>query len=874
MAGSARRVVGPDEFPLEEGHALEREHELITRLLAEESELRRQATLETGVVVCKLDLGRTSAGREIAAGSPEASRDLLRAILPRVIHLRVKMEAIRASSKPPLEPHTKNPWNDTARSLRLLADVLAALLRRKLPFEAGDIEALTTWPVQPGPPDPWQYPLPAIIAAAKGHCGSGSPPPEVRRGLEKLEEGIRKLRGISERDRRDLLERIESVLVSAPRVRLQPVEPWTVRALADLEGMEPSRRAAWDALLFHAQAAKSGKPSSKWSRAAAPLLDAVGLDDFREKVVSWFELAERSGKRFDLHRDLLRGLVWFSSLREDDSIARSLTGLAINAFRKLPGIGPRAPKVGNACLHALGEMPGKEAVGQLAILKTRVKQRSAQSGIEKALEAAAGRAGLSRQDLEELAVPVHGLTSVGRRSERLGDYTAELTVSQGEGSWLQWTGPQGKRQASVPAAVKRDFAEELKQLRQAEKDIRKMLPAQAERLDRLLLEAKTWPLPVWRERYFDHPLVGVLARRLIWRFRRPGAGPADAITGIHRDGAFLVDAADRTVPDLPPETAVELWHPLQSLSDEIIGWRSWLETNEVRQPFKQAHREVYVLTDAERRTRVYSNRFAAHVLRQHQFNALCAARGWRSQLRLLVDASYPPPSLEILTWGLRAEFWVEGIGGDYGSDTNDAGVFHRVATDQVRFYRLGAAQAHAHAMGGGYSLTDTGHDVVPLEEVPPLVLSEVMRDVDLFVGVASVGNDPSWHDGGPGGTHRDYWQSYAFGDLAESARTRRQVLEGLLPRLKIAARAKLSDRFLIVRGDLRTYKIHLGSGNILMEPNDQYLCIVRSPQAQTAERVFLPFEGDGMLAVILSKAFLLAEDTKIRDSTIVTQIRQ
>ena len=32
---------------------------------------------------------------------------------------------------------------------------------------------------------------------------------------------------------------------------------------------------------------------------------------------------------------------------------------------------------------------------------------------------------------------------------------------------------------------------------------------------------------------------------------------------------------------------------------------------------------------------------------------------------------------------------------------------------------------------------------VPLEEVPPLVLSEVMRDADLFVGVASVGNDPN-----------------------------------------------------------------------------------------------------------------------------------
>ena len=163
---------------------------------------------------------------------------------------------------------------------------------------------------------------------------------------------------------------------------------------------------------------------------------------------------------------------------------------------------------------------------------------------------------------------------------------------------------------------------------------------------------------------------------------------------------------------------------------------------------------------------------------------------------------------------------------------------------------------------------------VPLVDVPALVFSEVMRDVDLFVGVCSIGNDPTWADGGRT-DHRAYWQGYAFGDLSAAARTRRAVLERLLPRLKIAPRCTLKDRFLVVRGDLRTYKIHLGSGNVLMEPNDQYLCIVpdRSRHAEDrAGRVFLPFEGDSMLAVILSKAFLLTDDRTITDPTITRQI--
>ena len=46
------------------------------------------------------------------------------------------------------------------------------------------------------------------------------------------------------------------------------------------------------------------------------------------------------------------------------------------------------------------------------------------------------------------------------------------------------------------------------------------------------------------------------------------------------------------------------------------------------------------------------------------------------------------------------------------------------------------------------------------------------------------------------------------------------------------------------------------------------LCGSRAPQA------FLPYEGDDMLDVIVSKAFLLAEDAKITDPVIVQQILQ
>ena len=103
-------------------------------------------------------------------------------------------------------------------------------------------------------------------------------------------------------------------------------------------------------------------------------------------------------------------------------------------------------------------------------------------------------------------------------------------------------------------------------------------------------------------------------------------------------------------------------------------------------------------------------------------------------------------------------------------------------------------------------------------------------------------------------------KDFSFGELSESARSRGELLERLLPRLKIAARCELAGRFLRVRGDVRTYRIHLGSGNVLMEPNDEYLCIVqdRSTQDPTDKTggPSLPFEGDRTLSVILSKALM------------------
>jgi hypothetical protein len=667
-----------------------------------------------------------------------------------------------------------------------------------------------------------------------------------------------------------------------PWDRLIPADAWATTVLQEMAAATEADRRMWEPVFEHAFTATASTPSAKWKKRAASLLDAISSARFSGAALRWFPLVDRlrlgvtqEETTFPIPQNdtALKGLCWFAGLIDDADLTRAVGHLALSAYRKLPGIGPRAVSVGNAAVYALSQMPDEAAVGQLAMLKIKVKAGNAQKGIEKALNAAAERLGVPREEIEEMGVPAYGLTEVGVLEETFGEFSARLEIdSRGKGELL-WRKTGGKPQKSVPAAVKADFPEELKDLKAAAKDIERMVPAQRDRIDGLFLERKVWPLRIWRERYLDHPVVGILARRIIWSFTR-GTYRHE---GIWFDGR-IVDVDDEPLDGLDDqETTVELWHPVGRPLDDVLAWRHWIERREIRQPFKQAHRELYLLTDAERRTETYSNRYAAHILRQHQFHALCGVRGWKNKLRLLVDDAYAPPTKFLPQWGLRAEFWIEGIGNEWGRDTTDSGSFLYLSTDQVRFYRINADPRYAHAAGGGYTTfgdQSPENQPLPLDLIPPLVFSEILRDVDLFVGVASVANDPTWSDGGPQGRFVDYWTGYSFGDLTASAKTRKEVLERLIPRLKIAGRCSFDEKFLRVRGDLRTYKIHLGSGNILMEPNDQYLCIVPDGKMEKGtDGMFLPFEGDRTLSIILSKAMLLAADTKITDTTITRQIR-
>ncbi|WP_433430774.1 DUF4132 domain-containing protein [Nonomuraea sp. CA-141351] len=666
--------------------------------------------------------------------------------------------------------------------------------------------------------------------------------PERRIALDWVPEGFRRYRPQAwEILRGPVTELLTEPETGDPAAAVRNVmwedDPFAIRLAAEFA----SRLASPEVLplLRHWATATASKPSPTWLKRTAALLNAPAADviaDVLRQVAAHREATFRHPYRdvewtetvFLRERTAvpLRGMVWTCELIDEPWMTALLGDVAVTCGTGIGGSGAnaRSELLANAAIGVLARRGGLEVVPQLARVQAKVRKKTILAGVNRTLEAVAERTGLAPERLMDRTVPTFGLGPDGIRTEHGLRLSLDGAVAY-----------EGRK--TIPKTVDRDLLAEFKA---TAKELKKALPAERFRVERALATERIWRWHEVCEYYLDHPVTGAFGRALIWEILQGPAG-----LPVQVDGAWeLTDPAGRRIQPRP-DTPVLLWHPIAHSADEVRAWRDHLMEIGLRQPFKQAFREVYLLTPAEEETRDHSRRFAGHLLRYGQAKALLTGRGWTG--------------LSLGHWG-----WVYGSGeSEATKELSDSLTAHwdfHLDADSGERDDYGTASI---CVSGVIHFTSGMRDRVPLAEVPALTLSETLRDADLAVGVTSTGLDPEGHG--------EYWQSYGFGDLTESAQVRRDALARLLPRLAIADRCTLTYRFLHVRGDLRTYRIHLGSGNILMEPNDAYLCIV--PRG-SGDQVFLPFEEDGgMLSIILSKAFLLAADTAISDPSITRQIR-
>jgi hypothetical protein len=763
--------------------------------------------------------------------------------------------------------------NGHGRTLPGMRGLWAGLNRRALPYEVEDLELvldlLDGYEID-GNARGWVL-APQLVRAIERYAASGGAIPE--RWLSPLRALLAHTAGSRSAEHQKMAVAIRLLLGTIPtaptRLDLSPIDGPDVWSTTVRERL--SERFGDDAglnpLIGMLQSSGSGpRPAAAWGRRIVGALDASASsrDALRVMLQTAVEVRDELVRRGDTGNWLcstlpqgaalqIRAAAWAAQLSDADWAPELLERLAARYAELLFNGEPHSGRVANGAVSALALLGGRDSIVRLSRLQRLMWHGGMRKHVERELDGLAAAAGLTRGQLLELSAPDLGLGDDGACTLTVGR-SGSLTLSLDERCRLvtRWDLAGGESgSASPPRALRSAEPERVQELQKLVKQARASLAAERDRVDGMLAEQPRWALADWLSSYGRQPVLRALGRTLVWNVE---VGD-EARAGMPGDDGTFVDV-DGVAFTAPSEAELTLWHPVAVSEDEVAAWRSALFERRLGQPVRQVFREVYRPTKDERGSS-HSTRFSGHLLVQRPFRGLLKRRGWTAPALLTWNESGFDPALAqriFPGFGVRAELiytavWteeaLEGIPGGY----------QLVSTGRLRFTTAGPKQG----------------DALPFEDVPALVLSEAMRDVDLFVSVCSVALDPAWRDAGDEEMQLQ-WRELAFGELVESARIRRQLLERALPELSIADRCAVYDRELVVEGRRATYRIHLGSSQVRVDPHGSLLVVPRA-RAGAAElaRLFLPVETDDTLAAVLGTAFLLANDDAITDETFTSQ---
>ncbi|HLH12606.1 MAG TPA: DUF4132 domain-containing protein, partial [Methylovirgula sp.] len=137
----------------------------------------------------------------------------------------------------------------------------------------------------------------------------------------------------------------------------------------------------------------------------------------------------------------------------------------------------------------------------------------------------------------------------------------------------------------------------------------------------------------WRARLAGHPQGKALTRSLIWRILDSSGGGVGVLPVIERSEVRLQDVSGSTV-SAAPDSRIMLWHPSVATEAERNAWRDRIADLQIKQPFKQAFREHYVLL-ADELSETNTAMFSGHGVSIVPFLGLARQERWKLEYEAL-----------------------------------------------------------------------------------------------------------------------------------------------------------------------------------------------------------------------------------------------
>ncbi len=365
----------------------------------------------------------------------------------------------------------------------------------------------------------------------------------------------------------------------------------------------------------------------------------------------------------------------------------------------------------------------------------------------------------------------------------------------------------GKTLKSVPAKYKKhekilELNEVKKQLTEQYRRTKIMLEQSME--DRVSFTAGEIDLLT------GNPVINSLIKNLVYI--------SDGKSGFF-ENMSLVSHSGEVLP-LDKKSGLIIAHPFDLYTEN--SWHNYqkiLFDKKIKQPFKQVFRELYVKT-ADEVDMYNSMRYSGNQIQPAKTVACLKSRRW------IADTED----------GLQKVYYKENI--------------------IARIYALAdwfsPADIEAPTLEWvEFSDRKTGKPI-KIKDIPDIIFSEVMRDVDLAVSVAHAG------DVDPETSH-------------STIEMRKAICEFTMPLFKLE-NVTFTKNHALISGQIADYSVHLGSGVVHIQGGP--MINVLPVHSQHRGKIFLPFvDDDPKTSQIISEILLFADDKSIKDPFILDQIR-
>ena len=365
----------------------------------------------------------------------------------------------------------------------------------------------------------------------------------------------------------------------------------------------------------------------------------------------------------------------------------------------------------------------------------------------------------------------------------------------------------GKELKSLPTKLKKDkYIEDIK-------EVHKNLKEQYRRSRKMLEEAMEDGTEFYGyeiENLMTNPVIAPILKSLVFKMGND--------LGYYEDKKLK--SAKKKAVAVKDDSSLKIAHCFDLFeSGDWASYQKDIFDRELKQPFKQVFRELYVKT-VDEKGRDKSLRYAGHQVQPTKTVALLKTRRW------IIDGQE----------GLEKVYYKENI----------------IAKIYALADWFSPADIEAPTLEEVQFFDRKTFKPILIDDVPDLIFTEVMRDIDLVVSVAHIG------DVDPEASH-------------STIEMRKAIVEFNCKLFKLK-NVKFTENHVLIKGERAEYSIHLGSGLIHQKAGSAIN--VLPVHSQHRGRVFLPFiDDDPKTAEIMAKVILFAQDEKIKDVFILEQIK-